>query len=252
MWLWDVDQFSVALCLDFSHLNVSPQWNKTLLSLNLWPFQCRKWSGRLVPLFHRYNRVPVFGFTCHHVCWGPVHPRSLKTVCNPCSVWYVRGSRAGALLMSIGLQISFRLNLISAWCFSFWCDGWDYRCSRWRLSPACASDPSPHFFFPAYYPPGMNSAADVCLFIDSKAVLWLAKPLPGFSTLRWREGKGFTEAAVKQQDPVFFIYFFPKKEVVLFPGQFRVSRLAKTLLHTSSWGSCHCSSQRLKNDANTC
>lgn len=197
---------------------ISPTWTALLsgtkLSFHwiLWPFQRRKWSGRLVPLFRRYNRVPVFGFTCHHVCWGSVHPRILKMVCNPCSVWYVKGSLAETPLMSIGLQISFRLNLISARRFSFWCDGWDYRCSRRRLSPASASDPSPHFYFPAHYPPRMNSAADVCLFIDTKAVLWLDKPLPGFSTLRWREGKGFTEAAVEQRDPVLLFIYFPKKK----------------------------------------
>lgn len=135
MWLWYVYHFSITVCLDFSYLNSSPRWNKA-------PFiefvaVLVHWMKRMAGSTVLQVRVPVFGFTCHHVrcVWGSVHPWILKMVCHPCSVWYVKGSVAEMLLMSIGLQISFRLNLIFARCFSFLCDGLDYRCSWWRFFP---------------------------------------------------------------------------------------------------------------------
>lgn len=117
---------------------ISPTWTgllrgTKLLSLNLWPFQCSKWSGWLVPLF----------------CWSEC--------LSPCLLWLGYGAPVDpengfppvlymicericgrSAVMSVGLQISFWLNLIFARCFSFLCDGWDYRCSWWRFAPVQA------------------------------------------------------------------------------------------------------------------
>lgn len=195
-------------------------------------------------------RVPVFGFTCHHVhcVWGSVHPWILKMVCHPCSVWYVKGSVAEVQLMSIGLQISFRLNLIFAQCFSFLCDGWDYRCSWWRFSPVHPT--LLHTFFsPAHNTPRMKVVlTSVCLLICRLCCWWINSCL---EFLLWREEgeKTLVAAAVAQQGQVFFkrSHSFPPKQTAV--SAVWLNHYYCLLLHG---GNSHCSLQSLRNDANVC